>query len=128
MTLSSLELMSLDTPCKPRKPSWSGVCSSESALTSPSHTSYALPPPTPPAKTENKSQLTGLVEQATWFQRWTWEEMRKPKVMVKPLSEHNHDDRQHPSISIQFLLEFIVLEKLYIDIFRIYFRSPLLEL
>merc|ERR1719197_2004779 len=96
--------MSLDTPCKPRKHSWSGACSLVSALTSLGATSSALLPPMLPAKTANKSQLTGPVEWAIWFQTWEWKARRrsqrkviKPKVTKQPKSEHLNDLRD-PSV------------------------------
>merc|ERR1712167_466780 len=117
-TLSTPELTLLDTPCKPRKHSWSGACSSESFLTASGLTSYALLPHTLPAKTESKSQLTGLVVLAIWFQRWKCEQNR----------HHIHDDVCVLSL-YNYLLESSVRgDGLCIDIFRIYFRSPLLEL
>merc|ERR1719263_278220 len=108
MTLSSLELMLLDTPCKPRKHSWSGACSLVSSSTSLGDTSSALLPTMLPVRTANKSQLTGLVEWAIWSQTWIWgvkvtrrtrrrKKVIKPKVTKQPKSEHLNDLRD-PSV------------------------------
>jgi hypothetical protein len=98
-----------------------------SSSTSPGHTSSAWPQLTLPAKMENKSQSTGLVVLATWFQTWAKKKKRKREAVMRlQLSERLHDPRD--PIHIQSHLESKAQESLCIDIFRIYFRSPLLEL
>ena len=93
-------LMSLDTPCKLRKHSWSGVCSLVSALTSPGHTSSALHPPMQPARMANKSQCSQV--STAWSQMYqVWEvtpnqrkaKVKKPPKVTKPprISEHPCD-------------------------------------
>merc|ERR1711937_288990 len=141
MISSSLELMSLVTPCKLRKHSWYGACSSVSSSTSPGPISFALLQPMLPARTENKSQSTGLVELATWSQKWTWavkairllkKSLRTSllksllKRLKKPRPSEHLDDLHDQSIH-NFLRNYKFKKELCIDIFRIYFRSPLLE-
>merc|ERR1719453_1889018 len=83
MTSSLLVLMLLDTPCKLRKHSWYGAYSSVLSSTSPGHISFASPLPMLLARTESKSQSTGLVELAIWFQIWVWKVKKSPKRRKK---------------------------------------------
>merc|ERR1719238_1680084 len=118
--LSSPELMSSDTPCKLRKHSWYGACSSVSSSISPGPISYALLHHTPPARTENKSQSTGLVELATWFQKWAV----KVKATRPKETKSEHLDDLHDQSVHSFFWNHKFEKELCIDIFRIYFRSP----
>jgi len=132
MTSSLPELMLLDTPCKPRKPSWYGAYSSELSLISPGPISFALLLPMLLLSMESKSQLTGLVELVVTCPAWIWVAwwvaIRKMRKLPPTRNEHHRCDSIHTCVCIQCLQESMVLGTLYIDIFRIYFRSQLLEL